>query len=89
MLKFCYAEVTPYIQKQNELAQEILVRVAFGSYKGSGESAQIRRLARAFSALINNVWMKMKTLLDTTACACAFIRGLVAYAISSNISSAG
>ena len=40
---------------------EISVLSASASSEGSGESAQLRRLARVFAARIHKVWMKMNT----------------------------
>ena len=44
-----------------ESAHEISVLCIFVSNECSGESAQMRRLTRAFTACIHKVWVKMKT----------------------------
>ena len=36
---------------------EILALIAFSSNEGYGDSAQLRRLARAFAARIHKIWM--------------------------------
>ena len=62
MAYFCYNTKVFDIQRYMEPAQSILERIPMSINEGSGESAQTRRLARAFVARMHKVWMKMKTL---------------------------
>ena len=53
------------IDQNFEPGHEILIRMALSSNEGSGESAHVCRLARAFAARIHKVWMKVNTQIKT------------------------
>ena len=50
----CFTTMAWYIYGS---MHEIVVLIASTSSEGSGESTQMRRLARAFAALMHKVWM--------------------------------
>ena len=59
---------------------KILVVFASVSYEGSGESAHVRILARAFDARIHKIWMDVDE---------GQIKGSCAYAISAKLPEVG